>query len=66
MEINYPKDYELERTESDEMRSKSIKEYYEKEAIKKEQKEKIKNKVLLVLVIVIILIFLYLKFIKLI
>ena len=30
MEFHYPKDYKTERTEVDEMRSKSIREYYEK------------------------------------
>ena len=44
MEFHYPKDYKTERTEVDEMRSKSIREYYEKEAIKMIQQMQILQK----------------------
>ncbi len=63
MEFSYPKGYKAEWNESDDMRRKSIRQYYEKKALKNEQKENIKNKVLAVLIIVII-IFLLLKFMK--
>ena len=63
MEIHYPKNYKPERTEADEMRSKSIKEYYKKEAIKKEQKER-NQRILVVILTSIIVILLILKIIK--
>ena len=51
MEFHYPKDYKTERTEADEMRSKSIREYYEKEAIKKEKNRKVIVRSIFVVVI---------------
>lgn len=60
MEFHYPKDYKPARTEADEMRSKAIKEYYEKKEINK----KIMNKIYAGLIIGILVIFLILKLIK--
>ena len=60
MEFHYPKDYKTERTEADEMRSKSIREYYEKEAIKKEKNQH----TFLIIVVSLVLILLILKLIK--
>ena len=60
MEFHYPKDYKTERTEVDEMRSKSIREYYEKEAIKKEKN----RKVIVRSIFVVVILFLLLKILK--
>ena len=62
MEFSYPKGYKPKWNEADDMRRKSISDYYEKEALKKEQQEKMKNKFILVLIIAAIILFLSLKF----
>jgi len=63
MEFSYPKGYKPKWNEADDMRRKSIKEYYEKEAIKKEQKDKMKN-IVMILVVVIIIFLVLLKILK--
>ena len=63
MEFHYPKGYEHKRTESDEMRSKAIRKYYEKEAVIKEQKDKNK-KVIMVSIFIIVILLLLSKILK--
>ena len=63
-EIHYPKGYKPQRNESDEMRTKRIKEYYEQEEKRKLKKQilysKIK-KIVVYFILIILILFLFIK-----